>query len=58
MPGVVCAIAAQRQTDDNLEHETFLQELFEDQLACADLVVLNKIDLVDTRTKARFEKIL
>ncbi|MFM6139527.1 MAG: GTP-binding protein, partial [Sphaerospermopsis kisseleviana] len=36
------AIAAQRQEDDSLEHETPLQELFEDQLACADLVILNK----------------
>lgn len=41
------AIDTQRQADPNLEHETPLQELFEDQLACADLVVLNKTDLVD-----------
>ncbi|MEA5619246.1 cobalamin biosynthesis protein CobW [Cronbergia sp. UHCC 0137] len=47
------AIAAQRQEDDSLEHETPLQELFEDQLACADLVVLNKTDLVDAQTKAQ-----
>ncbi len=44
------AVAVQRQADDNLEHETPLQELFEDQLACADLVVLNKTDLVDAAT--------
>jgi cobalamin biosynthesis protein CobW len=30
-----------------LNHETPLQELFEDQLACADLVVVNKSDLVN-----------
>lgn len=41
------AVDAQRQADPNLEHETPLQELFEDQLACADLVILNKTDLVD-----------
>ncbi|MBG1258789.1 cobalamin biosynthesis protein CobW [Nostoc commune] len=52
------AIAAQRQADDSLEHETPLQELFEDQLACADLVVLNKIDLVDAETKARVEELI
>lgn len=46
------AIDTQRQADPNLEHETPLQELFEDQLACADLVVLNKTDLVDAATQA------
>ena len=47
------AVDAQRQADPNLEHETPLQELFEDQLACADLVVLNKTDLVDALTQAQ-----
>ncbi len=46
------AIDTQRQADPNLEHETPLQELFEDQLACADLVVLNKTDLVDAAAQA------
>jgi cobalamin biosynthesis protein CobW len=49
------AVEAQRQADDNLEHETPLQELFEDQLACADLVILNKTDLVDEVAKAEVE---
>jgi cobalamin biosynthesis protein CobW len=40
------AVTAQQQADPNLDHETPLQELFEDQLACADLVALNKTDLV------------
>ncbi|MEI2582185.1 cobalamin biosynthesis protein CobW [Scytonema sp. PRP1] len=52
------AVEAQRQADDSLEHETPLQELFEDQLACADLVVLNKTDLVDRETKARVEEFI
>lgn len=47
------AVDVQRQADPNLEHETPLQELFEDQLACADLVVLNKTDLVDAQTRAQ-----
>lgn len=47
------AVDAQRLADPNLEHETPLQELFEDQLACADLVVLNKTDLVDAQTQAQ-----
>jgi cobalamin biosynthesis protein CobW len=41
------AVDAQRRADENLDHETPLQELFEDQLACADLVILNKSDLVN-----------
>lgn len=40
------AVAAQRAADPNLDHESPLEELFEDQLACADLVVLNKADLM------------
>ncbi|WPP46448.1 cobalamin biosynthesis protein CobW [Pseudomonas sp. AN-1] len=39
-------VDAQRRADPNLDHESPLHELFEDQLACADLVVLNKTDLL------------
>ncbi|MGB3203893.1 MAG: cobalamin biosynthesis protein CobW [Crinalium sp.] len=46
------AVEEERKADPNLEHETPLQELFEDQLACADLVVLNKTDLVDAQQQA------
>ena len=42
----VAAVDAQRAADDNLDHESPLHELFEDQLSCADLIVLNKTDLV------------
>ncbi len=41
------AVDARRREDDMLDHETPLGELFEDQLSCADLVVLNKTDLVN-----------
>ncbi len=41
------AIAVQRQVDANLDHDSPLHELFEDQIACADLIILNKADLVD-----------
>jgi len=44
--GDLAAIAEQRQQDESLEHETPLEELFEDQLACADLVLLSKTDLI------------
>jgi cobalamin biosynthesis protein CobW len=40
------AVQAQREGDDMLDHDSPLEELFEDQLACADLIVLNKTDLL------------
>ena len=42
----VAAVDAQRKLDDNLDHETPLSELFEDQIACADMIVVNKTDLM------------
>ena len=44
----VAAVDAQRAQDENLDHETPLSELFEDQLACADMIVVNKSDLMDS----------
>lgn len=44
------AVDAQRRSDEMLDHETPLGELFEDQLSVADLVVVNKADLVDDAT--------
>jgi cobalamin biosynthesis protein CobW len=49
------ALEAQRQADPNLEHETPIEELFEDQLACADLVLLTKVDLVDAQTQTKVQ---
>lgn len=43
----VAAVDAQRAQDENLDHETPLSELFEDQIACADMIVVNKTDLLD-----------
>lgn len=40
------AVDAQRAQDENLDHETPLSELFEDQVACADMIVINKTDLL------------
>ncbi len=40
------AVAAQRQADEALDHDSPLAELFTDQLACADMVVMNKSDLL------------
>lgn len=51
--GDLAALEAQRQADDSLEHETSIEELFEDQLACADMVLLTKSDRVDSNTQQR-----
>jgi len=49
------AIAAQRLGDDMLDHETPLSELFDDQLACADMIILNKTDLLGEGEADRLE---
>jgi cobalamin biosynthesis protein CobW len=41
------ALAKQRKADSALDHDDPIEEVFEDQIACADLVVLNKRDLLD-----------
>lgn len=41
----VTAVDAQRAADASLDHETPLSEVFEDQIACADIVLLSKADL-------------
>ncbi|WP_026349710.1 cobalamin biosynthesis protein CobW [Bordetella sp. FB-8] len=46
------AVDAQRKADPNLDHESPLHELFEDQLSAADLVILNKVDLLDATGQA------
>ena len=47
------AVAAQRAADPMLDHDSPLEEVFEDQLYCADMVVLNKTDLLDEASLAR-----
>ena len=49
------AVAAQRQADQMLDHLTPLGELFTDQLGAADLLILNKIDLVSAGDLAAVE---
>lgn len=43
----VDAVEKQRLADENLDHNTPLSELFEDQVNCADLILLTKTDLVN-----------
>src|SRR5271154_5338073 len=47
------ALAQQRAADPALAHDDPIEEVFEDQIACADLVVLNKRDLIDADGFAR-----
>lgn len=49
------AVDAQRAADEMLDHETPMGELFEDQMVCADLIVLNKTDLVEPEALAKVE---
>jgi cobalamin biosynthesis protein CobW len=41
----VAAVDAQREADDSIDHETPLSEVFEDQISCADIILLTKPDL-------------
>jgi len=50
------ALAVARAADPSLDHDSPLEELYEDQLACADLVILNKADLLDGDTLASVER--
>ena len=52
------AIAKQREQDDSLDHESPIDELFADQLKCADMIVISKADLVDEDGMARVEAII
>ncbi|MBY6240510.1 cobalamin biosynthesis protein CobW [Methylosinus sp. Sm6] len=49
------ALAALR-ADPDLDHETPLEELFEEQLGSADLIVLNKTDIIDAPRLDRVER--
>jgi cobalamin biosynthesis protein CobW len=50
------AIARQREEDPSVEHDNPLQEVYEDQLMAADLIVLNKADLVDAGRQAELKQ--
>src|SRR5438874_4823046 len=50
------AVARQRAADPAIDHDNPLEEVFTDQLACADLVILNKTDLLDPALLARLRR--
>ncbi|MBL8570562.1 MAG: cobalamin biosynthesis protein CobW [Phreatobacter sp.] len=47
------ALAAQRADDVAVDHDNPLEEVFEDQILCADLILLNKSDAIDLDTRNR-----
>ena len=52
------ALAAQRAADGTLDHDDPVEEVFEDQVACADLIILSKNDLLDEAGAARANAVL
>jgi len=54
----VAALQAQRAADPSVDHETPLSEVFEDQLACADLVLLTKVDLAGPEGVAKARAVI
>ena len=46
------ALAAQRAADASVDHDNPLEEVFEDQLLCADLILLNKTDQMEAGSRA------
>jgi cobalamin biosynthesis protein CobW len=54
----LAAIARQRLGDQSIDHDTPLGEVFEDQVACADIVILNKADLVSPERLAEARRIV
>ena len=52
------ALNEQREQNEMLDHTTALGELFEDQLVCADLIVINKVDLVEAKQLEKVEALI
>ncbi len=52
------ALAAQRAADDSLDHDDPVEEVFEDQVACADLIILSKSDLMDAEASTKANAVL
>ena len=54
----VAAVDAQRLADDSIDHETPLSGVFEDQISCADIVLLTKPDLAGPESVAKATEII
>lgn len=54
----VAAVDAQRLADDSLDHDTPLSEVFEDQISCADIILMSKSDLAGPDGLAAARKVI
>ena len=54
----VAAVDRQREADDSIDHETPLSEVFEDQISCADIILLTKPDLAGPGGVAKAKEII
>lgn len=54
----VAAVDAQREADESIDHETPLSEVFEDQISCADIILLTKPDLAGPDGVAKAKAII
>ncbi|PVA09576.1 cobalamin biosynthesis protein CobW [Pelagivirga sediminicola] len=54
----VARVDAQRLADESIDHETPLSEVFEDQISCADIILLTKPDLAGPEGVARAKEII
>jgi len=54
----VAAVDAQRMADESIDHEAPLSEVFEDQISCADIVLLTKPDLAGPEGVARAKALI
>ena len=54
----VAAVDAQRLADESIDHETPLSEVFEDQISCADIILLTKPDLAGPEGIAKAKAII
>ena len=52
------ALEAQRAADEELDHESPIDELFEDQISAANLIVLSKSDMLDADGEARARSVI
>jgi len=51
-------VQAQRLADESLDHDPSLQELLEDQLSAADLVIVSKNDLLDPEQQQTIQSVI